>query len=270
MALAYASTQTQIANSTSVVVTKPTSLAVGDLMMAQLVIHANGRTITLPSGFTQLDLRSEASTGHDSQISYKIADAGDVAAANFTFTISGIGVYLLGAISRFTDPDPSPIVDSDGQANSSASTTCTTPAVDTTQNAFILLYESAVPNPSLTASGQTIATSPPTFTEMYDVAQSSEVQASCAYGLRPETTSTGAGSITLSASRRNIGQIVALKTTFNTSTTAETVTLSEDIDYNVGMTFTESVTATDTLTNTKSRQWTNPDKSTSVWVNQDK
>lgn len=271
MAVTYQSVQTNTTGSgTTVVVTKPTSLAVGDLMLAQFAFGVDGRTITLPSGFVELDKRENTSNGHTSQISYKIADAGDVAASNFTFTMSGVADYLQASILRITGQAASPFNDYDGQYNSSASTTCSIPSITTSESSLIVIFE-GVAGGSVTASGQTITTSPPTFTEIYDFSGgASTSQISCAYGRRLESTDTGAVSVTLSSSVRSVGHVVSIAPLITTSTTTESVTLSEDIDYNIGVTVSESITATENMVNTKSRQWNNPDKSTSVWDNQEK
>lgn len=73
--------------STSCTVTKPTGLAAGDLMITTLYDTSNLSTVTAPSGFTlvhgpnQIGASSYWNTRH-----YKIASAGDAAAANFTYT----------------------------------------------------------------------------------------------------------------------------------------------------------------------------------------
>jgi hypothetical protein len=84
------------------VVGAPASIAVGDLLLAQ-INTVNTAAITPPSGWTQLQTTTYTST-RSVFLFYKIAVAGDVGAANYTFdfatTTSGHAV-----ISRFTGVD---------------------------------------------------------------------------------------------------------------------------------------------------------------------
>lgn len=101
MSITYQSIQTNTASSgTTVVVTKPTSLAVGDLMIASAAGNTN-TSVTLPTGFTvvhsgKVDTLREYATG------YKVATAGDVAASNFTFTYGGTIGGATASLLRFT------------------------------------------------------------------------------------------------------------------------------------------------------------------------
>jgi hypothetical protein len=75
---------TAIASAATVVVTKPTGLAVGDLMVAHL--YHSVQTITGLAGFTELINNSDGSD-ISGKILYKIADSSDVAASDFTFNV---------------------------------------------------------------------------------------------------------------------------------------------------------------------------------------
>ena len=101
MAITYQSIQSNDASSgTTVVVTKPVSLAVGDVMIAS-ANSSNNAGITLPSGFSTVE-----SGGLDSVRSfitgYKVATAGDVAAANFTFTAGSSLGDMSASLIRFS------------------------------------------------------------------------------------------------------------------------------------------------------------------------
>jgi len=273
MALTYQSVQTNTSNgSTSVVVTKPTSLAVGDLMLAQYSIHTDTISSTFPSGFTLLDSRIETNNSFTSEIYYKIADAGDVAASNFTFGDLSSTADKAASIIRFTNPNASPFIAYNGQVNSSASTDCATPSIATSPNSVIVLFQASAPSGTGTASGQTIATSPPTFTEIYDLqASSARMQISCAYGLRFESTATGAGSITQSGSRRSIGQIVSVDTLPITSTQTESVTLTDSKILSLAIVISEAISMAENYISDKLKKWTTQNKSSSpTWTNQDK
>jgi hypothetical protein len=119
MAITYQSIQSNTAASgTTVVVTKPTSLAVGDLMIASSVYSGNSG-ITLPSGFTTIHSGS-VSALRSYITGYKIATAGDVAASNFTFTmgstIAGATASLIRLSTNNSFPS-NPIVSSVNPTN---------------------------------------------------------------------------------------------------------------------------------------------------------
>jgi hypothetical protein len=104
MAIAYESTtETAIAAGLSTVITKPSGLAVGDYMFAQ-IIAANSLGIDVPSGWTALYNVDNALSGLATQtaVFYKQATSGDVAASNFTFTCgdSAGTEYIGGTIIR--------------------------------------------------------------------------------------------------------------------------------------------------------------------------
>lgn len=103
----YQSIQTGSGDDLSVTITKPTSLAVGDLMLAGILYEAgNANTISAntPSGWTLIN-SSNLNTYRELATFYKVADSGDVAASNFTFTASGSTTVgqTIGAILRITN-----------------------------------------------------------------------------------------------------------------------------------------------------------------------
>jgi hypothetical protein len=104
MAVAYESTtQTAIAAGLSTVITKPSGLAVGDYMFAQ-IIAGNSLGITKPGDWSELYNSDNSLSGLMTQtaVFYKQATSGDVAASNFTFSCgdSGGTEYIGGAIIR--------------------------------------------------------------------------------------------------------------------------------------------------------------------------
>lgn len=89
--------------SATLTITKPTGLAVGDLMIAIVHSSASGtvRTHNTPSGWTVIQ-KDGASSGHRPAAYYKIADSGDTAASNFSFTLSGTTTAMSGVLARVT------------------------------------------------------------------------------------------------------------------------------------------------------------------------
>ena len=127
MSVVIESSQTgSSSNSASVTVTKPTGLAVDDLIVAVIYAHDTSGSpgLNTPSGWTLVGSNARAMTGSDIMeyaIFYKKAASGDVAASNFTFSagttmdfidavllrVSGIrtDVASLGAFSRQSKTD---------------------------------------------------------------------------------------------------------------------------------------------------------------------
>jgi hypothetical protein len=120
-------------------VTKPTGLAVGELMVAHVTaMDSSDPAVALPSGWTNISARSEATGGVYTRTMYRIAQAGDVAASDFTFT-SSINAFMSGGMYRISGAPPqSTIQDFDNSAVQSLSS-------NLLMNTTILL-EPVVPN----------------------------------------------------------------------------------------------------------------------------
>lgn len=88
LAVAYRdSTANAQATSTTNTVTKPVGLTAGDIMLAST--NNDTATVTPPSGgWAEVSSGSGTFTGWVQRVWWKIADAGDVAASNFTWTFS--------------------------------------------------------------------------------------------------------------------------------------------------------------------------------------
>ncbi len=106
-------------------ITKPNNVANGDLLLA--VIATDGeKTVTAPTNSNPWMLFNEGSSnggnndGTSLAIFYKIADASDVSASNYTFTASA-NAQMAGAILRYSNVDTSdPINSVFGVANAPA------------------------------------------------------------------------------------------------------------------------------------------------------
>lgn len=204
--------QSTEASGTSVVVPKPSGLTAGDLMVAHITARTNV-TVTNPGSWTTI--RSETISGVlTSHLAWKIADAGDAAASNFTFTLSGSAVNL-GSITAFTGHHTSsPIGANNGTATGSNSTTCSSAAITPAgANSMICFFATmGGSNGDAQIGSYTCATSPPTFVEQYEAYTElgNDITYSMACGVRAAATSTGTGTATLELSRNNIGQMIAI------------------------------------------------------------
>jgi len=108
MAIAYQSVQSSSSEDTSLVITKPVSLAVGDTMLAGIFLSDNNSGsggINTPSGWTLLSTTNTGTPTHEVlAVFIKEANSADVAASNFTFTTTAaVDYHLIGHILRITD-----------------------------------------------------------------------------------------------------------------------------------------------------------------------
>lgn len=185
--LPYYSTQFATASGTEVVVTKPVSLAVGDLLIAQIGVNSSS-TITPPTDWNLI--RSTTSGVYRFSSYYKVATSGDVAATDFTFTFS-IAATGTAAVSRFGYPGASPLDQNNGTAGTNQTVTGSgiTP---TEAGSLVLIFEYAVQNASRTFNNPTAAGSIGGRTEAYDTYDAtSDILIAMTYGGSVGTTATG-------------------------------------------------------------------------------
>lgn len=156
------------ANMSSIVITKPTGLAAGDLMVAHIAYANTGGTDTLEtlSGWTLTD---ELSFGQGrSNVQWKIASAGDAAASDFTWTGTGQD-WMGGAIFRISGTSTTPITrstDTNVVGGGFAFDTSTAPPVEQCLILFLTAGEGNV----AAADGSAYSwTSSPSITERYDM-----------------------------------------------------------------------------------------------------
>lgn len=128
------------ASSGSVTITKPTGLAVGDLMVAFIAYWAGGatRTITTPSGWTSVQKADGTDGGM--AIFTKVANSGDVSASDFTFSISASGDCIAGTLHRIDGYSSQGSSEQDSTGTpASASLSYTTAITPTVLNNLILI-----------------------------------------------------------------------------------------------------------------------------------
>lgn len=268
-------------NSGTLVITKPASLAVGDLMLAGVWADRDGgssASITTPSGWTVQESVNPGGTGNALLGVYtKIADSGDVAASNFTFEGTGSTgqMHLIGHILRFTD-----FGGIAGEASGSTGSTITsysfsgfTPNPERTNTTYVIFSAQSDAGSPATTTTYAIATSNPTWTERAEGTVNGSTRGSSlgvATATRDEVTATGNVTLTFSrelASPRTAGVILALVPIVNGSTTVvtgETFIVNHPFLRN-GVT---EINGEDPDVNSMSSpQWSNPAKPTSTWDN---
>lgn len=216
------------AGSNSVIITKPVGLAVGDLMLAHISAHRNnGGTIALvqPGGWTLEENTTDSAFYSDMSVYSKIADAADVAAANFTFTSSGGSAPSIGGhLIRFTNYGLKAGERSNSQNTAIATLTGTT-FTPTLPNTTFVFFAATHCNAGVsTLNTYALATDNPTWTERSELAINTanyDSQISFATATRAQATATG--TITLTKSNANASQdnmiVLALAPVVNGSIT---------------------------------------------------
>lgn len=200
MAVTYQSTQTASIDSTSLTVTKPTSTADGDLLVASFWYKDTGRTITPPSGWT---LQESGGTNQTGTVYTKVAGGSEP--ADYTWSVSGAAVVLHGSITRVTGhsatapinattSDEASVTGSTGSLTYTYDSMAITPPNSTSNLLFFFAFlesGNTVGGPS--AAGYAIATDNPTWTERFDEGSGpvDDNIVALATAVRSEQTSTG-------------------------------------------------------------------------------
>lgn len=269
-------TTTWATSGSTVVITKPVSLAVGDLMICRIVTDAL-RTISNFGGFTAIGDATTSSGDFVSYLGYKIADSGDVAASNFTITLDNSGSNKMGSISRISNPDilASNYVYAEGSATNTVSPSFTglTPTNHNDSNILLMFWVGANgASGAPTIASYAIATSNPSWTEVYELSSTTtdDVTASMASATRPETTATGNFTATWSdGTTDSVGQLLAITSPWSFSA-SESTTVTESLLNNTSFNSSDTATLTEDIDAEKVRTWTNTTKNSSTWVNEEK
>lgn len=275
----YQSSQSAGNSGSSVVITKPSSLAVGDLMIAQILGTANSSpTVNTPTGWALIrsDTASDGTSAIRASSFWKVADSADVAASNFTF--SGTVTAIAGAIARFTSTNlTSPVDQNNGSTQTVVTALSTSGITPTKDTGTFLIFTYSSDNKNITVSGYAIATQNPSWTEAYDATFSDigpgsrELTISMAYGSRNTLTATGNATATLSSSMAlactqitNIvpADLVSITGTFSMPGAGIL------IDYGTPLALVSTLgTAAVTIVTNK---WRNVSKNVSDWINTQK
>lgn len=255
------------------VVTKPTSLAVGDLMIGQTVSIGEGVSVsasTTPSGWTLHGSKSWSGDGNTcyQTIFYKVADSSDVAASNFSFSSSGNSTYFCAAVARISSPSETyQISDSTGLTPTRAS------------GLFLICAAgggggTATGDP--TFSGYSIATDDPTWTEQHDTPD--DITSSgfdggfaMASATRTEVTATGTVSVTQTGGGgEGTVQIIEIAPQQSVSDSPAVVALAFRLLQVVQVIRNKFTLNSPTTTVTDTVSYTNESKNSASWINPDK
>lgn len=282
MAITYQSIQTASGDDNSVTVTKPTSLAEGDLMIAGIVSEYGGAgnaSVNTPSGWTKVGDVDVSTNDVNLAVFYKIADSSDVAASNFTFTSAGSGSgQTLGAIIRATDPGI--LAGSDSYAETNSSVTLTIPGGFTPTRADCLFVAFVAKSSTIEVGNFTdvsLTTDDPTWTERAELEYgktggSYDTRLAAYTATRAEETATGDITVsnTVSDNARYLGFVLAFSPQVNGSITEETKVNAYALSP-IPKTEINAVVDDPTIDVTGSpAQFVNRSKNSANWINKDK
>jgi len=192
-------------NTGSVVITKPVSLVVGDLLVAAIWTDrdsAGSATLNTPTGWTQEANETSAADRSALAVFSKIADSGDVGATNFTFAASGSTqqLVMIGHLLRFTDAG---YVIGATTGSGTSGTTVTVPSITPTaaraNSTYIIAMARVRDTPPAAFSGVAIANSNPSWTSRAVSAISGasyDSRMEVFTAVRSASTATGAATLT--------------------------------------------------------------------------
>lgn len=241
MAVAYESVQTTaFATKTSgqtVIITKPTGLAVGDYLIAhlsQVITSGSNANWNTPSGWTSLlNLNESGNTNSKARLTvfYKVADSSDVAASNFTFTTNTASCLAGGSLYRVSGGATiNGTIDGAIDTTTPTFTNTITPSASDSLILFMVTGADAGDTTG-SVSSYAITTDNPTWTERYDFTGSEGVANGTnrqgimagATASRPETTATGDSSCTfVNYSQNLVGALVVITPVVSVTVTGST------------------------------------------------
>lgn len=282
MAVAFGSIQTATLDpgETSIVITKPSGLAAGDLMIAVLAVTGPNQAYTA-TGWDELFANNIPNFNFKMNCLVRVADSSDAAATNFTFNVNASGDSKVGALLRITGSSFSGlancIADTDDVA---ADTTPTYTGGVTPVGSTALLIMGCFSGGLGTSSAYAIANNNPSWTERADISvnDAEDITLAVATADYAFATATGDYSLSITDGTETGGYIIAVSesanVTISPAVTVATATLPAP-SVSAGSTATPAViTTTATLPaptiTTSDPEWTNQTKHSSSWTNQSK
>jgi len=270
------------ASGTSLVITKPTGLAVGDLLVACIYSYntvGGADDINTPTNWelTQSSGGFPGADRHRTSTFIKVADSSDVAASNFTFTTTN-SVRIAGLLMRVSGIsaiDPYSVGGSDDHEDTAnpAFVYAITPATNNTL--LITAIAGATNEVWAEFSAPVISGTNPTWTNRYDgdfEVYTAPYTATSQITSLDVTVDSGASGSTSWVSTITIidGRTDASAENTLVTTTSTTFTQAGTADTITGNTFftTSSETFTQAGIGTSPTQWINGNKNTSTWTNE--
>lgn len=271
MAIAIQTTSIGETNGASLVITKPTGVVDGDLMIA--VVGAIGAVTSAPSGWTLVT--SETTTNK----LYIYRKAASSEGTDYTWGFDNDGAD--GVIMRIDGHNSASPIGTTGTFNSQTNnanptfTTGITPSVGDSLILMLGVYDGGGGGSVATFS---IVTSNPSWTARINTQMADGKGLFCASAVRPQATATGNFSVTsdLSASTDWFGALISLPPNPDVTVSPSVITASTSL-FSPTVTGTALVTpAVVTVTaniqaptpSTPTPDWSNQSKSSTSWTNQ--
>lgn len=266
-----------ITSGDAITISKPTGLAVGDVMVAGIYDREQGPSVTPPAGWTSSVSTGAGSGGRSIVLSVftKTADASDVSASNFTFTISNStsANNTLGIIARLSAPG----INAGSTSNAletSGNTVTATGFTPTRSNCLFLLFAAGGTDSNVTQAVSTVAmaSNNPTWTSRATVSQNTanDDDTLVLYtATRPEATATGTFTVTMTNSgvQTLATVILAISPQVNGSITQETKVNAYAFSP-IPETQVDAIVDDPTLTEGRYTAWTNETKPSTTWTNE--
>jgi len=271
-----------------VTITKPTGLAVGDMLVAGITTVGTSTALETPSGWTAVNELQHISGNNNFWYGTysKIADSGDVAASNFTFRNSADGA-MGGILIRISNPiNGEPSYDVVGRDTTGDSTpTFTAAGTPITADSLLIALYSLFDAPTITYSSYN-STPSKTWTEIAEYTwvvggYDPVISAAWANATNVDEITQYGATLSNTPSVNVVGALLIISAPTNATGTNTLLSVSPAIFENAGVEVGGAGTSAllevspsffdQSGRGTVMPVWTNTDKpATPTWTNQDK
>lgn len=277
MAVAYASsTEGSETGDGNLVMTKPTGLASGDVLVAFCTRETDGAntgSFNTPAGWTLID-STEVANDIYGAVFTKIADSSDAAASSFTFVPSVAGDNSAGILVRVTGAAFTSVVgnivgDTSSDASTGGENAVSFAGIDPLGGSCLLLMFLVNRDSSFDVafSGYAVANNNPSWTEAHDF-EGNNSSLAMAYGSYASGNVTGNYSAVVNQDGDYVGALVAVTETVSVTVSPAVITATATVQapsVSAGATVSPAViTATITVqaptVSTADPDWRNTDK----------
>jgi hypothetical protein len=267
--MAYVTPQTKAeanGSGTAVSVAFPSGISAGDLLLMTVVWADVGGTCSTPTGFTEVQQGSVATTSPSMATFFKIAVGSESGTIDATLS-SNVGWNARSV--RLTGNNAVGVSVSSENYDNTSDTSAVSATVTPTATSTLIMIVGCAGDYAI--SGYTVTTSDPTWTEYAD-AQQQSLGLAFAYGDRQVITATGAGSATLAGSARSAVHLLSCEPSGHSfSANFSNVTAINATESSAQTVASDALSATSMINASVAQGdpiWTNQDKpTTSTFTN---